>query len=43
MSKVAYQESDNPRIKELAQNIMSAQQREIEQMNEWRREWYPEG
>jgi uncharacterized protein (DUF305 family) len=43
MAKVAYQKSENPRIKELAQNIMGAQQREIDQMNEWRREWYPEG
>jgi uncharacterized protein (DUF305 family) len=43
MSKVAYQESDNPRIKELAQNIMSAQQEEIEQMKRWRQQWYPEG
>ena len=43
MAKVAHQESDNPRIKELAQNIMSAQQEEIEQMKRWRQQWYPEG
>ncbi len=43
MAKVAHEESENPRIKELAGNIMSAQKREIEQMQEWRREWYPEG
>jgi uncharacterized protein (DUF305 family) len=42
MAKVAYQESDNPRIKELAQNIMSAQQEEIEQMKRWRQQWYPQ-
>jgi len=43
MAKVAHHESDNPRIKELAQNIMSAQQEEIEQMKRWRQQWYPEG
>ena len=43
MAKVAYQESENPQIKELAQNIVSAQQREIEQMKHWRQQWYPEG
>ena len=43
MAKVAHEKSENPRIKELAGNIMSAQKREIEQMQEWRREWYPEG
>jgi uncharacterized protein (DUF305 family) len=43
MAKVAYEKSDNPQIKELAQNIMSAQQEEIEQMNRWRHQWYPEG
>ena len=41
MAQVALQNSDNPKIKELAQNIVSAQQREIEQMKQWRREWYP--
>ena len=43
MAQVALEKSDNPKIKELAQNIISAQQREIEQMREWRREWYPQG
>jgi uncharacterized protein (DUF305 family) len=43
MAEVATEKSKNPRIKELAQNIVSAQQREIEQMKGWRREWYPEG
>ncbi len=43
MAKVADEKSENRRIKELAGNIMSAQKREIEQMQEWRREWYPEG
>jgi uncharacterized protein (DUF305 family) len=43
MAEVANEKSKNPRIKELAQNITSAQKREIEQMRGWRREWYPEG
>jgi uncharacterized protein (DUF305 family) len=43
MSRVALEDSDNPQIKELAGNIISAQQEEIEQMEQWREEWYPEG
>jgi uncharacterized protein (DUF305 family) len=43
MARVALENSDNPKIKELAENIVSAQQREIEQMKQWREEWYPEG
>ena len=43
MAKVANQESENPRIKELAQNIMSAQKGEIEQMRRWQEQWYQEG
>jgi uncharacterized protein (DUF305 family) len=43
MAQVALEESENPKIKELAENIVSAQQEEIEQMQEWREAWYPEG
>jgi uncharacterized protein (DUF305 family) len=43
MAKVAYEESENPQVKELAENIVNAQQREIEQMRRWRQQWYPEG
>ena len=43
MAQVAYRESENPKIKELAGNIVNAQQREIEQMLQWRQAWYPEG
>jgi uncharacterized protein (DUF305 family) len=43
MAMVANQESDNPRIKDLAANIVSAQEREITQMQRWREQWYPEG
>jgi uncharacterized protein (DUF305 family) len=43
MAKVAYQESENDKIKELAQDIVSAQKEEIEQMKRRRQQWYPEG
>jgi uncharacterized protein (DUF305 family) len=43
MAKVAREESEIPEIKELAENIMSAQQKEIELMTRWRQQWYPEG
>jgi uncharacterized protein (DUF305 family) len=43
MATVANQESENPRIKELAENIVSAQKGEIEQMKRWREQWYQEG
>ena len=36
MAKVANRESENPRIRELAGNIVSAQEREIAQMKGWR-------
>jgi uncharacterized protein (DUF305 family) len=38
MAQVAYQKSKVPEIKELAKNIVSAQQREIEQMKQWQKE-----
>jgi hypothetical protein len=37
------QKTDNPQVKELAENIVSAQQEEIEEMQQWRNDWYPEG
>jgi uncharacterized protein (DUF305 family) len=43
MAKLANQESENPRIKQLAGNIVSAQKGEIEQMRRWREQWYQEG
>jgi len=43
MATVALEKSKNPRIRELAENIVSAQKREIEQMKQWRNEWYPQG
>jgi uncharacterized protein (DUF305 family)/predicted small secreted protein len=43
MANVAEENTNNPRIRELAKNIVSAQQREIGQMEQWRNEWYPQG
>jgi len=43
MAQVALEESDNPKIVEIAHNIVGAQKREIAQMQQWRGEWYPEG
>jgi uncharacterized protein (DUF305 family) len=43
MSEVAQDESKILEIKELAENIVSAQKGEIEQMKRWREQWYQEG
>ena len=39
---VAYKETDNPEIREIARGIIDSQANEIGQMIEWRQEWYPE-
>jgi uncharacterized protein (DUF305 family) len=43
MARVALEQSENPEILEIAEAIVDAQEREIEQMRSWRDEWYPEG
>ncbi len=43
MANVALERSDNPRIEELAGQIVEAQEREISQMQAWLDEWYPQG
>ncbi len=40
MAEAAHEKSDNPRIKELATNILGAQRHEISQMKRWREQWY---
>lgn len=40
MANQALQNSDRPEIKTLAQNIISSQQQEINQMEQWRKTWY---
>ncbi|WP_166395059.1 DUF305 domain-containing protein [Rubrobacter marinus] len=43
MANVALEESEDPEIRRVAQDIVSAQEREISEMRRWREEWYPEG
>ncbi len=43
MAEVVMKESDNPQVKEIAQDIVDAQRREIAQMERWREQWYPQG
>lgn len=40
MANQATEKSDRPEIKQLAQDILSSQQQEIDQMTQWRKEWY---
>lgn len=39
MSKEALKKAEHPEIKQLAENIIKAQQPEIDQMKKWKREW----
>ena len=41
MAKEAQTRAAHPEIKQLAAEIIAAQQREIDQMKEWRARWYP--
>jgi len=40
MAQQALQKSDRPEIKTLAQHILDGQQQEINQMQQWRQQWY---
>jgi len=40
MAKDALNKSQRPEIKKLAQDILTSQQQEIEQMKQWRKDWY---
>jgi uncharacterized protein (DUF305 family) len=42
MAKEALAKSKRPEIKQLAANIIKAQNKEIEQMKQWRKGWYPQ-
>ena len=39
-AKAAEQSAQRPEIKQMAQEIIAAQQREIDQMTQWRTSWY---
>jgi uncharacterized protein (DUF305 family) len=41
MAKEALQKSKRPEIQKLAKNIIQAQDKEIKQMKQWRKAWYP--
>lgn len=41
MAKEVLDKSQRPEMKKLAQDIIAAQNREIEQMKQWRKAWYP--
>lgn len=43
MANVALEKSDNQQIKDLAEEIARAQEREISQLQTWRDQWYPQG
>ena len=43
MAEVAARETKNPEIEDLTKGIVEAQKREISQMEQWRRQWYPQG
>lgn len=40
MAQQALEKSERPEIRELAESIVSSQQQEIDQMQQWRQEWY---
>ncbi|MEN9568701.1 MAG: hypothetical protein RLZZ69_3897, partial [Cyanobacteriota bacterium] len=40
MAQDALSKSQHPEVKKLAQGILTSQQGEIEQMNQWRKDWY---
>lgn len=40
MAQQALEKSNRSEIKELAQNIIDSQQQEIDQMEQWRKDWY---
>lgn len=42
MAQEAQQKSKRPEIKQLAGDIIKAQDREIQQMQQWRKNWYPQ-
>lgn len=42
MAKAAQEKSQRPEMQQLAREIISAQEREIAQLKQWRKTWYPD-
>lgn len=42
MAKDALNKSERPEIKEMAQQIIDSQEKEIQQMKDWEKSWYPQ-
>jgi uncharacterized protein (DUF305 family) len=42
-AELAVERAERPKVRELAQEIITAQEAEISQMETWLAEWYPEG
>ena len=40
MAQVELADGQDQEVKDLAQSVIDAQSREIEQMNQWREQWY---
>jgi uncharacterized protein (DUF305 family) len=40
MAKDALQKTNRPEVKQMAQNIITAQEKEIAQLKQWRKDWY---
>jgi uncharacterized protein (DUF305 family) len=40
MAKQALKEANRPELKKMSEDIIAAQEKEIEQLKKWRREWY---
>jgi len=40
MAQQVLEKSDRPPVKELAQGIIDSQQKEIDQMKQWQKDWY---
>jgi uncharacterized protein (DUF305 family) len=42
MAQEALQQAERPEVKQLAQQIIDSQEQEVEQMQTWREQWYPD-
>jgi uncharacterized protein (DUF305 family) len=40
MARDALSKSERPEIQQLSQDILTSQQQEIDQMKQWRKDWY---